>query len=330
MPTTDITWQNLTNAVINGSGHLEKNAGSDNCFTNASGTGDAGARSVETITAGDFEFQCTLGPLDGESGRSFVGLDNGTFSLDFTLWQACIHVSTESNTSGTPHPENSVFVYEGNPPNKTYQDGIWNEGDLLRIVVSGGVVRYYINSLLLYTSSITLTYPVSAVASLACLNKTVINPKFITSGGGTGGSGSSTCEMGDEKLTVELCGRPWVFPTTSPLPVPSNGGPQPRIFQEIAGDYGEFGQNFPDGKTERNTIQTAPIRRWVVEWDCDVDEAQELDEHYYSTYGGLEFSITNPNTLETTGNVRYESYEVGPHRKEWAQSRIARLVRYIA
>lgn len=329
MPIIDITWQNLTNAVINGSGHLEKNAGSDNCFENAGGTGDAGARSVQTISAGDFEFQCTLGPLDGESGRSFVGIDNGTFSVDFATWQACIHVSTENNTF-SPHPPDSVFVYEGNPPNLTYNDGIWNEGDLLRIVVSNGVIRYYINSLLLYTSSKTVTYPVFACASLACLGKTVINPKFITSGGGTSGSGSNTCEMGDEKLTVELCGRPWTFPATSPLPVPSNGGPQPRIFQEIEGDYGEFGQTYPDGRTEFNKIQNNPTRRWVVEWDVDIDQAQVLDEHYASTYGGLEFTMTDPNTLQTIGNVRYESYDIGPHRKEWNQVRTARLVRYPA
>lgn len=182
MPTTNITWQNLTNAVINGSGHLEKNAGANNCFQDASGTGDGGARSVEEIASGDFEFRCTLGPIAGEAGRSFVGLDSGGFSLDFSTWIYCWHVSTENNTVN-PHPPRSIFVYEGSPPKKFHIDGAWDEGRLFRFLYQNGKMRYYFDNLLCYTSSRAITFPVFAVASLACLNKTVIDPQFITGQG---------------------------------------------------------------------------------------------------------------------------------------------------
>lgn len=324
MPEVDITWQNLTQAVINGDGDLEKNAGANNCFTNASGSGDAGARSVETITGGNWEFRCTLGPIAGPSGRSFVGLARGTFSLDFTAWDYCIHVSTESNTSGTPHPPNSVFIYEGSPPNKTYLDGVWDEGKLLRIVCVNNVVRYYLDSLLIYTSSRAPVYPFYAVASLACLNKTVIDPKFIT-GSTTGGS--NPCAVGTD-TSDDPCAAPWTIPTPAAFPLPSNGGPQFAYFDEIEGDWGEYSSTFPDGYQRSNTTQTAPVRRFVVDWEVTQAEAAALDAHYYSTRGGLKFTLTHPHTGEVITGVRYAEYSRSPHEKVWLQTRSARLIKY--
>lgn len=318
MPTTAITWQNLTNAVLDGSGNLEKNAGADNCFTNASGTGDGGARSVASITSGDFEFGCTLGP--SPSGRSFVGLAS-SFSVDFTTWQYCIHVSTELNTSGTPHPVDSIFIYEGSPPNKVYWDGIWDEGKLLRIVCVNGVVRYYLDSLLLYTSLAAPSYPLYAVASLACLSRTVVNPYFIT------GSSGAPCNRGTD--SGEVCSDPWTIPTPAVLPLAAAGGPQQSYFQEIEPDWGNFQQMFGDGKQVANTIQTARVRRWLVRWEgLSVTDAATLDAHWESTSGGLSFSMTDPHTSESITHVRYEDYQRPDHEKQWAQTRIAKLVKY--
>lgn len=182
-----IVWTSLTNAVINGDGDLEKNAGADECYTDASGTGDAGGKSTATVASGDFEFTCTLGPEP--AGRTFVGIQHGTFSLDFADWDYCIHVSTELNTGSPPHPVDSVFVYEGGTPNKTFRDGIWDEGQTLSIVCRNGVVRYYCGCVLLYTSPTAPTYPLYAVASLACTGSTVVDADLST--GGTG-----ACEAG--------------------------------------------------------------------------------------------------------------------------------------
>lgn len=321
MATTPITWKTpLTNAVINGSGQLEKNAGADNCFTNASGSGDAGARSNETIpSASDWEFQCTLGP--SPSGRSFVGIARGTYSTDFTTWDYCIHVSTEANTSGTPHPVDSVFIYEGSPPNLTYLDGVWDEGKLLRIVCQNGVVRYYLDSLLIYTSSKAPIYPLFACVSLACLGKTINSPQFITS------FGAAACEAGVD--TGDACSGTWTVPTVAAFPLPSNGGPQYALFQEIEGEWGEIKQTFPDGAMTANTIQTAPIRRFIVEWDgLSQAEAAALDAHYESSKGGLTFTLVRPDTGEVINGVRYEEYNRSGHQKIWAQPRSARLIKY--
>ena len=324
MAVTPITWKTpLTNASINVDGDLEKDAGSDNCFTNASGSGDAGARSNETISSGDWEFGCTLGPVGGASGRSFVGIDHGSsYDPDFTNWDYCIHISTEANTTGTPHPANSLFIYEGSPPNKTYIDGIWsNNGDLLRIVCQSNVVRYYINSLLIYTSPTPPTYSLFAVVSLACLNKTIVDPYFLT------GGISNPCEAGIQ--TGDSCSASWTMPTPSALPLPSNGGPRPSYFDELEPDWGEFSQKFADGQVQANTIQTDKIRKFRVEWD-GLSEAQAaaLDAHFESTRGALKFTVVHPYTSESITNVRYNSYDRSPHKRVWSQSRSAELIRY--
>lgn len=325
MPSIPITWQNLTNAIINGDGDLEKNAGSDQCFTNASGSGDAGARSVQVITAGDFEFRCTLGYTDGTGkvGRSFVGISTGALNLNFGLWRAALHVSTEANTSGTPHPPDSIFAYQGGAPNKTYLDGLWVNNTLLKITCRNGVLRAYVNSFLFYVYSVGPVYPVHAAASLACLNKTVVDPLWIVGDGST----PVACEEGAES-PIEDCAASWVMPTPAPLPLPSNGGPRPGLFQEMDGDWGEFGNTFPDGKPQFNTIQSEPIRKFVVIWDVDPDDAAIIDAHYDSTRGGLKFNVTHPYTGEVITGVRYKTYERPAHQKVWAQQRRAELIRY--
>lgn len=184
-----VTWTNLVQATVLSDNSLKKTTGFNNCYTDASGTGDAGGWTLEQIAGGNWEVNFTLGP--DPSGRSFVGLTDGSFSLDFTTWDYCIHVSTEANTSGTPHPANSIFVYEGAPPNKAFLDGVWNEGDNLKIKCSNGVITYWHKTTLIYTSSRTPNYPMRVIASLACLNKTVNNLVICD----TGVSNGATTEM---------------------------------------------------------------------------------------------------------------------------------------
>jgi len=326
MPIT-ITWENLTNAVINGSGFLEKNAGSNtDCADDHFGPGNAGASSVETISSGDFELQCTFGP--DPSGRSFIGLQDGAFSLDYQDWQYCWHVSTKNNTVD-PHPPDSVFIYDhGAPTTTTYIDGVWHEGDLLRIVCVGGVVKYYLNCLLVYTSPHAPSYPLFASASLACLNTYVAQPQYLT-GGETPGSGGGGPSPGPD--TGDSCSGDWTIPTPAAFPFPAAGGPQHSYFEEIEPDWGEHSQRFADGEQQSNTIQTARVRRFAVEWEGLTEaQAQALDAYYETCRGWLKFTLTNPQTSEVVTGVRFERYERSPHRKVWSQSRSARLVRYTA
>jgi len=176
--TSAAVWENLTKAFVNADGNLQNdNTGFDECYTDAEGTGDSGGSVIQLITGGDFEvawtFRASAAETSGDSGRSFLGLHAGSFTLDFKLWRYTMHVSTELNTSGTPHPPNSVFVYEGAPPNKAFLDAVWSEGDTLRIRCVSGVVTYWYKDTLMYTSPLAPIYPLRICASMACHNSTV-------------------------------------------------------------------------------------------------------------------------------------------------------------
>lgn len=327
MPTTNLTWTNLTNATAVGNDLSNNNAGLDECYTNAAGTGDSGGSSVESIaSAQDWEFRCTFGP--NPSGRTFVGM-NDTFSIDFADWQYCLHVSTELNTSGTPHPANSVFVYEGPVPNKTYLDGVWsNSSQMLRLICRNNQVKYYLDCTYIYTSPTAPTYPLYAQASMACHDSTVLDAKFITGPG----VGTGTAGMTEGAESGDACSPSWVIPTPTAMPQPPTAGaPRAVRFQETAPVWGEFGHAFGDNSPNYNTIQTSRIRRFEVDWlGLDASQAAVLDAHWESTRGGLSFSITNPHTAETVTGCRYEAYTRSTHQRYWSQSRSASIIKYTA
>lgn len=329
MPISNVTWQGLVNAHLNGSGWLEKNAGADTCYEDAFGTGDGGAYSVNTIasTDDDWALTWTLGP--DPCGRTFVGLDYiYPFSLDFGDWYYCLAISTVNNTVD-PHPPDSVFVYDGTPPPKTaYREGIWNEGEVLSIICKSNVVRYYIGTLCLYVSPRAPIYPLYVTASLGCLGKYVENPRIQTGPGVNVGS-NLIATLGAQ--TGESCAAAWTPPSPSSFPLPSNGGPQYAYFDEMEPDWGGFSSKFSDGSERFNTIQTVPTRRFVIEWDSlTAAQAASLDAHWESTRGGLSFTFVHPRTAEVITGVRYSKYSRNPHRVSWIQNRSAELMRYPA
>lgn len=125
------------------------------------------------------------------------------------------------------------------------------------------------------------------------------------------------------------CADPWTFPEPNPFPFPSIGGPQYNYIEEMAGDWGEFGHDGPDGVPEYNTIQTSPIRRFNIEYEgLSQADARILDAHFTSTRGGIGFTVTLPRTGEVITNCRYESYKINPHTKVWSQSRSVVIVKY--
>jgi hypothetical protein len=166
------TWTNLTNVVVQDDNSLLKTAGDDDCFENAEGTGDAGARTIQSVSGGDWEVQWSF--RSDTEGRGYGGMTtNAAYTNDFEELQFCIHVSDQNNTSGTPHPPHSVFVYENGFPNKAFIDGVYEPGDPLTIRCVDNVVTYWHKETLIYTSLATPTYPMYFGASLACLNKTL-------------------------------------------------------------------------------------------------------------------------------------------------------------
>ncbi len=171
---TGLTWTNLTRVVIQPNGSIKKISGVDNCFENASGSGDAGARSIVTITGGNWEVQFSFDSVT--EGRGFAGLTtNSSYTTDYTQMRYAVHVSDQNNTSGTPHPPHSWFIYENGGPNVAFGDAEYASGKVWKIICISNVVKYYLEGRLVHTSSVAPTYPLYVAVSIACLNKTVDN-----------------------------------------------------------------------------------------------------------------------------------------------------------
>jgi hypothetical protein len=150
-----VTWTNIVNATANG-GSLQESCG---------GCGNSGAQSVQRITSGSGYVEFTA--AETTTQRS-VGLSNGNSNnlradIDFAiaLW------------NGSP---GRAEVYE----NGTYKFGSvpYVTGDVFRITVASGVVKYSKNGAVFYTSAKAPSYPLLADASLAGPGSTIANGKF--------------------------------------------------------------------------------------------------------------------------------------------------------
>ena len=135
-------------------------------LTKTGGAGwNAGAVSVQQIASGDGYVEITasetntyrmVGLSHGDDGQSFP-------DIDFALYL----------TGGA-----SLSVYEGGINRGPV--GTYATGDVLRVALEGGVVRYYRNGVLTYTSSGTPTYPLLADTSLHSPGATLTDATILS------------------------------------------------------------------------------------------------------------------------------------------------------
>jgi len=108
--------------------------------TGASGAWDAGASSTRLIDNGYVEFTAT------ETSRyRMLGLGAGDSSVSYTDIEYALFLSNDS----------TLQVYESGTYRGTFS--YYGPGDRLRVAVEAGVVTYWRNGTLLYTSSVTAT-----------------------------------------------------------------------------------------------------------------------------------------------------------------------------
>jgi hypothetical protein len=328
------TWVVYDNATVSGGTISNDNTGTDTCSANATALGDSIATTLNgfsDLVDQDWELRVRLSGRN-PSGRAWVGI----LPIDFAFtsevesianWTYCLHISTETLTTATPpHPANTVYVYEGSTIPKTWVDGAWTSTDqVIRIINLGGVVCYYVDSLLIYRSLTSAPADIEAVVMLGCHNM-VATAELVT--GPAVGIGSGAIDQGD---TVAFgCDAAWQFPSPNPLPLPPvAGAPIPVRFQEVAPAWNEYGHSFADQSSRHASKLSAPIRTFEIEWDgLSVEQAAILDAHYESTSSGVGFAMTSPHTNETILGCRYTSYTRGPHVRYWSQSRQARIIKY--
>ena len=147
----NVTWTNAVGVSVNGNS-LTKTA--------ATGWGNAGATSAQSITAGDGYVELTL---PDTTTHRFFGLSNGNSNSDYTDVDFAIH----------PVVGGTIFIYEGGISRGTF--GSYTTGDVLRVAVEGGVVKYRKNGVLLYTSAVTPTFPLLVDSALYGTGNTLSN-----------------------------------------------------------------------------------------------------------------------------------------------------------
>jgi hypothetical protein len=146
---TDVIWTSLVRSAATGTS-LQKTSGCGSCF-------DAGAVSQQQIgAAGSVSFTVSAG------NRQYVGLGRDlTASTSYA-----IDYAFSFNTNG-------VFeVREGNVYRK---EGSYTAADVFKIAVDAGIVTYYKNGVLVYTSTVLATSPLAVDSSMSTIGATVSN-----------------------------------------------------------------------------------------------------------------------------------------------------------
>jgi hypothetical protein len=147
-------WTSLVKATASGSA-LKKSGGCSTCF-------DAGAISQQVLTGdGSLSFTIAAGQ------RLFAGLGQDTTS---STGYATIDYAFSFWESGT---------WEIRERNTYRADGAVAAGDVFKVDVTAGVVRYYRNATLVYTSRTPNTAPLVADTSLSTLAAAVTSATML-------------------------------------------------------------------------------------------------------------------------------------------------------
>ncbi len=150
LSTQNVIWTNPVNVTATGNS-IQKTSGCDGCE-------DAGAISLQQILSGDGYLEFTASET---TTLGFVGLsvgDTGTGSVEIRFairLQSGIAEVRESGISRTT----TTFV----------------TGDVFRISVQSGVVKYYKNGVLFYTSGLAPAYPLLVDSTLVSLDASISN-----------------------------------------------------------------------------------------------------------------------------------------------------------
>ncbi len=144
------SWSVLSNATANAKG-IYRAGGCDGC-----NAGGISSQQISAASGGSFRFTASHGPT------RYAGLTAGD-SLGFAQLAYAIGVDKT----------NTVEIYESG----IYRAGVpFSDGDLFKISIESGFVKYYRNGSVVFTSSVAPTVPLSAEALLLSLSSQLNNP----------------------------------------------------------------------------------------------------------------------------------------------------------
>ncbi len=148
----NVTWTNVSSTIQVTANSIQKTSGTNEW--------DAGAVSTQTIASGNGYVEFT----PGETGTwRMCGLGNG----DTGGYYADIEYAFFIYSGG------GLSIYESGNDRGSF--GSYAAGDRLKVAVENGVVKYYRNGTLLYTSTVAPQYPLLVDTSLNTVNAGVYN-----------------------------------------------------------------------------------------------------------------------------------------------------------
>jgi RHS repeat-associated protein len=147
----NVTWTNVSPTIQVTGNSIQKVSGTNSWY-------DAGAASSQMITAGDGYMEFTPGST---TTWRMCGLGNTDSSWYYGDIEYAFFVG----------PSAGLEIWESGNSRGSF--GTYASGDRLRVAVEGGVVKYYRNATLLYTSSVAPKYPLQVDTSLNTVNAAV-------------------------------------------------------------------------------------------------------------------------------------------------------------
>ncbi|HEX8774170.1 MAG TPA: BACON domain-containing carbohydrate-binding protein [Pyrinomonadaceae bacterium] len=151
LPSMNVIWTNAVGVSVSGN-TLTKTASSI--------WGNAGASSSQSLTSGDgyMEFTATSNTDARLAGLSKGDTDQNWQDVDFGI---------------DPANNGQVYIYEAGVARGVF--GTYASGDRFRVAVEGGVVKYYRNGGLLYTSTVAPAYPLLVDSAIYSTGASVAN-----------------------------------------------------------------------------------------------------------------------------------------------------------
>lgn len=149
----NVTWTNVSPTIQVTGNSIQKVSGTSSWY-------DAGAASSQMITAGDGYMEFTPGEINT---WRMCGLGNTDTSAYFADIDYAFFVG----------PSGGLQIYESGNLRGSF--GTYAASDRMKVAVEGGVVKYYRNATLLYTSTVAPKYPLQVDTSLNTVNAGVYN-----------------------------------------------------------------------------------------------------------------------------------------------------------
>ncbi len=150
----NVVWTNSVGCAVTGNS-LRK--------TSSEGWGNSGASSSQRILSGDGYMEFTASETTLERVCGLTGNDSNQY---YNTIAYAVQLSTGR----------AFYVFEMGASRGYFGD--YNSGDVFRIAIESGVVRYYRNGAVFYTSAVAPAYPMMADASLGGTNSTISNAKI--------------------------------------------------------------------------------------------------------------------------------------------------------